>query len=336
MSARSPLRRAGFALLATGLGLLLVEAAASVALGLVEGEEDVAGGWSARSEDWVVNTRGAFEEGLFVADRHTLWRARPHYLVPPTEQGYWGPSELRLNEHGHRNPPMPLAKPEGIRRILVLGGSHPFGMWVGSDESYSARLQQRLGPGWQVLNAACPGHTTFQGARYLETYGLAFDPDVVVFDLGVNDELPLSADFAQPDHVVAAVPWWITQLVSIADLSSTYLMLKHFVPSRGPEGGAGMRVPPDQRYANVAHAQAVASSAGARVLLVSQLVEDKGRVQCTEPYQGHGEVLDLCEVFAARGDVSTLFQDPIHANAAGHALIAAALHERLTELGWLR
>ncbi len=336
MSARSLPRRAAFAGLAVLLGLLIIEGIASVALAFIEGEEDVAGGWSARSEDWVVNARGAFEGGLFVPDRHTLWRPQPHYLVPETPEGYWGPSELRLNEHGHRNPPMPEAKPADTRRILVLGGSHPFGMWVGSSEVYSAVLESKLGPGWQVLNAACPGHTTFQGLRYLEAYGLAFEPDVVIFDLGVNDELPLSADFAQPDHVVAAVPWWITQLVSLADLSSTYLVLKSFVGGRPPEQGATMRVAPEQRYANVAAVQELATSAGIRTLLVSQLMEDKGRIHCTEPYAGRGEVLDLCTAFQKQGDASALFQDPIHANAAGHALIGAALHERLTELGWLR
>lgn len=328
------MRNVGFALLATLLGLALIEGVATVALGIVEGDEDVAGGWSARSQDWIVNTKGAFEEGLFVPDRQTLWRAKAGYFVPTSPEGFWGREDLQLNEHGHRNGPMPVAKPAGRKRILVLGGSHPFGMWVGTSESYAAVLESRL-PGWQVINAACPGHTTFQGTAYLREYGLPFEPDVVVFDLGVNDELPLSADFSQPDHVVQEVPWWITQAVSLADLSSTYLLLKRGLAGRVEPSG-DVRVPPERRRSNVAEARALAEGAGAKFLLVSQLFADKTSVDCTEPYAGEPHVLDLCAVFAAEGaTVGRLFQDPIHANAAGHRIIGEAMHARLVELGWV-
>ena len=327
-------RRLLFAALATLLGLALIEGVATVVLGLVEGDEDVAGGWSARSEDWVVNAKGAFEEGFFLPDRHSLWRANPGYTVPATPEGFWGDAELRLNEHGHRNPPMTAAKPPGTRRVLLLGGSHPFGMWVSTDESYAARLEQRLA-GWQVLNAACPGHTTFQGRQVLEHRGLAFEPDIVIFDLGVNDELPLTPDFAQPDHIVQAVPWWITQAVSLADLSSTYLLLKRALAGRvEPEGT--VRVPAERRRVNVAEARRLAEGAGAKFLLVSQLYAEKSGVVCTERFDGEGEVFDPCAVFAPFGDgIGRYFHDPIHANAAGHALLAEALHRRLLDLGWV-
>ena len=323
-----------FAAVATVLGLALIEGIAAAVLAALEGDEDVAGGWSARSEDWVVNAKGAFEEGFFVPDRESLWRANPGYFAPATPEGFWGDADLRLNEHGHRNPPMPEAKPPGTRRVLVLGGSHPFGMWVATEQSYAAGLERRL-PGWQVLNAACPGHTTFQGRQILEHRGLSFQPDVVVFDLGVNDELPLTPDFAQPDHVVQAVPWWITQAVSLADLSSTYLLLKRGLAGRvEPEGT--MRVPPERRRANVAESRRLAEEAGAQFLLVSQLYAEKSGVVCTERYEGQGEVLDLCAVFQPFGrDAGRYFHDPIHANAEGHALIADALHRRLVALGWV-
>jgi lysophospholipase L1-like esterase len=326
-------RRVLFSVVATLLGLALIEGVSAVVLGVVEGDEDVAGGWSARSEDWVVNAKGAFEEGFFTPDRQSLWRANPGYVVPSTPEGFWGDAELRLNEHGHRNPPTTKAKAAGSKRILVLGGSHPFGMWVSTAESYSAVLEASL-PGWEVLNAACPGHTTFQGRQYLEHRGLAFEPDIVIFDLGVNDELPLSPDFAQPDHVVQAVPWWITQAVSLADLSSTYLLLKRALAGRvEPQGD--VRVPPQNRRTNVAAARALSEAAGAKFLLVSQLYAEKSGVVCTEDYSGQGEVLDLCPVFAVHGaDVGRFFHDPIHANAPGHAVIAEALGTKLRALGW--
>ena len=314
------------------LSVLTLELGCFVVLGFIE--EDP--GETSRSPSaWLVNAQQAFERGFYQPDRHALWTAAPGFREPITSEGFWGDAPLELNEHGHRNGPMSRRKPPGIKRALLLGGSHPFGMWVRTDQSYAAVLQRALGPGWQVINAACPGHTSFQGREVLEHHGLAFEPDLVLFDLGVNDELPLGVDFARPDHEVAAVPWWLTRVRTGLGRTSTYLVLRQII-ARAEPTMEGVRVPPAARAQNVREVTSLASGIGARVLLFSQMVAEPRGIQCTETYEGQGVVFDACGVFAPFGaGARDYFVDPIHATADGHRLLGEALHARLAELGWL-
>ena len=333
MPDRSPSRSIAFSLASIALSLLLLEGVAFVALGFLE--EDP--GETPRDRTgWLVNAQLAFERGFYLPDRHTLWRAAPSFREEMTPERFWGDLPLQLNDHGHRNAPMPREKPAGVKRALLLGGSHPFGMWVRSDQSYAAVLEQRLGDGWQVLNAACPGHTTFQGAQYLEHYGLDFAPDLILFDLGVNDELPLGVDFARPDHEVQAVPWWLTRVRTSLGRTSTYLVLRELLASTTKQRVEGLRVPPAQRRENVARVAQLAADAGARVLLFSQLEVGPDGLRCVERYGGLGEVFDACAVFQpfGRDVMDRYFVDPIHANTDGHRLLGEALYARIMELGW--
>ncbi len=333
-------RRVGFTLLAILLVWLALEGVSALVLAAMGPEVEL------REDDpeWLVNAKSAYRNGFFVTDDHVLWRPKPGFSARPTERSVYGKKPLVLNSHGHRSPELTEAKPDGVRRIMLLGGSHPYGMWVETEEAYVAVLGDLLearAPGkWQVINAACPGHTTFQGVAYLKEYGLQFAPDIVIFDLGMNDSLPLSVGYGAPDHEVAAVPGVVASAVRGASKSRVYQLLRRLMkPVAGEERPDLVRVPEERTRANREAVEALGAERGFRVLHTTQVSSELGpggRADCKDRLDGFVNTADVCAVFEGLGGDSGLhFHDPIHANAAGHRLIAEAVLARLDELGWV-
>lgn len=342
MSERS--RRALFAVAAVVGAWLVMEAGSAAALAVMGDEEPVVT-LAADDPEWLVNAKSAYTNGFFITDDLTIWRPKPGFQGRATERAVYGTEPLILNSHGHRSPEIAVAKPEGVRRIMLLGGSHPYGMWVETREAYLSVLGQMLdardGPGrWEMINAACPGHTTFQGLAFLRQYGLAFEPDIVIFDLGMNDSLPLSVGYAAPDHEVAAVPGVVANAVRVASASFVYRLLRRALkPVAGAADAQAVRVPAEMTRANREAVDALGAERGFEVLHMAQIsseVGPGGKAGCKDLVEGFAHVADVCATFEDLGTDSGLyFHDPIHANAEGHALIAATVLAKLDELGWL-
>lgn len=129
---------------------------------------------------------GAAECGLRLLDRAD-GGARV-YRVESAEFDY----EVRLNEHGFRDDPFSSEKPEGARRIFMLGDSYVFGSGVKArhclDKLIEAALRSETGEKHEVLNLGLPGANP---PEYLETAEeLAdLDPDVVILNLYVDNDI---------------------------------------------------------------------------------------------------------------------------------------------------
>ena len=323
---------------------LLIELVSAGALAVLPDPTEVSD-LQAADPEWLVNAKSAYAHGFFIHDNHTLWRPRPGHSSGPSPASVYGTRALVLNSHGHRGPEIPVQKPPGVRRILLVGGSHPYGMWVETEEAYIAQVGQLLdareGPGtWEVINAACPGYTTFQGVAFVREYGIAFEPDVVIFDLGMNDSLPLSVQYAAPDHEVAAVPGFVNRAVAVAGGSAVYRLLRRVLqPVAGAADVQAVRVSPDQTRANRQAIEALGAEHDFRVLHVTQVSSDVGPggpASCQDTVEGFANVADVCSTFGDLGlDSGLYFHDPIHANAAGHALIAQTILAKLDALGWV-
>lgn len=86
-----------------------------------------------------------------------------------------------IGAHGLREPTRPVAKPEGKRRVLVLGDSFTFGPGVPEEKTFVRRCEALLGrPDVEVLNGGTNGYATGQQYVWLRERGLRFSPDVVV------------------------------------------------------------------------------------------------------------------------------------------------------------
>jgi lysophospholipase L1-like esterase len=122
---------------------------------------------------------------LYVPDPELGWTHRPE-----TTDTYWG-MRFRINAQGLRGPERTRPKPEGTRRVLVLGDSVVFGLGLEDDaDTLPARLERELAgaPGTiECVNAGVCGWSPWQALRWLERGGAAFEPDLVVLGFVLND-----------------------------------------------------------------------------------------------------------------------------------------------------
>ena len=101
--------------------------------------------------------------------------------------------EYHVNSEGFRGREVPIEKPEGVRRVVVLGDSIAFGYWVAEDHTFAAQLQSMLnevggdGSPVEVLSFGVPGYNLDQEIETLRSRALVFQPDLVVVAFCLND-----------------------------------------------------------------------------------------------------------------------------------------------------
>ncbi len=109
------------------------------------------------------------------------WEPRPGQYVE-------GGRTITINDAGYRGPRLEAQSPERRRRVLVIGDSIAFGLYVGDQETYAALLAMRAGD-LEVANLAVQGYGPNQSLLRLERVGLPLDPDVVVLGLCLGNDL---------------------------------------------------------------------------------------------------------------------------------------------------
>jgi lysophospholipase L1-like esterase len=87
---------------------------------------------------------------------------------------------------------MPVAWVTGNVRVLCLGDSHTYGLWVERSEAYPQQLesiwnQRTLSPKLEVLNVGVPGTSSSRLVRELPRMLETFDPDTLIVMVGGND-----------------------------------------------------------------------------------------------------------------------------------------------------
>ena len=81
-------------------------------------------------------------------------------------------------------------KPEGVKRIVVVGDSWTFGSGVKKEDTFTSLLESLLNRNahrWQVYNFGIPGWNTGNEIAALQTYFSRVMPDAVVFCTTSND-----------------------------------------------------------------------------------------------------------------------------------------------------
>jgi len=84
----------------------------------------------------------------------------------------------------------------GSKRLVCLGDSNTYGLYVGWENAYPRFLQQRAGPQARVLNLAYPGNNSTAIRDNLTEVLDKLLPDVVTVMIGVNDfwTVPIEKD----------------------------------------------------------------------------------------------------------------------------------------------
>jgi lysophospholipase L1-like esterase len=135
-----------------------------------------------------------------VASRRMVWvqyyePGAGFTLMKPGSHYEWQSISVDINSHGLRGPETTYEKPPGVFRILNLGDSVAMGWGVGEDDTYGQQLEQLLterGTGnlrYEVINAGVPGWSLENALAYLEAQGLKFEPDLILFDLTIANDI---------------------------------------------------------------------------------------------------------------------------------------------------
>ncbi|MEW6365243.1 MAG: hypothetical protein AB1714_11485 [Acidobacteriota bacterium] len=119
---------------------------------------------------------------------------RPNSVVkePSMEDpGSW--VTVTTNSMGLRGREAAFAKPPGTKRILALGDSYTFGLFVADDASYPAVLEslyRREGKNVEVVNAGfADGYSPDEQYAWLVNAGMKFKPDVVTYGFFVGNDV---------------------------------------------------------------------------------------------------------------------------------------------------
>lgn len=154
--------------------------------------------------------------GVLGVSEGVMRRILPHGLLLPMEgafpwlvrQPIWGWTNqagyrheaFRINERFLRGPEIESSEPSEGLRVLCLGDSRTFGIWLDRgalrfDNDWPRLLAKRLradeaAPPTQVLNLGVIGYTSSHVLRQLMTRLPNLDPDILIISVGMNDHVP--------------------------------------------------------------------------------------------------------------------------------------------------
>jgi lysophospholipase L1-like esterase len=113
-------------------------------------------------------------------------------LVTPNVRGTFKGKLYRTNSAGFRGREYSASATSGVVRIVIVGDSVTMGEGVLEEEAYPAVLERQLNAGdasprYEVLNLGLSGLNITADVQRLETLGLGFHPDLVVYGFTLND-----------------------------------------------------------------------------------------------------------------------------------------------------
>ncbi len=119
------------------------------------------------------------------------WTPHPYLSYYPTPNYRKG--QTSHNALGYRNDEFSLDKPDGVYRIVALGGSSTYDVTIEDNAAiFTAQLEKLLKEDYgyqnvQVINAGVPGYNSWEMLVNLEFRVLDLDPDLVIIYEGTND-----------------------------------------------------------------------------------------------------------------------------------------------------
>jgi len=101
---------------------------------------------------------------------------------------------FRFNREGFRDEDHPYEKPEGLRRVAVLGDSMIAAMAVDEEDTLVHLLEKKLNRShpdstWEVMNCAISGAGPGQSLVVYHEAASRYDPDIVLFAFYVGNDL---------------------------------------------------------------------------------------------------------------------------------------------------
>ena len=123
-----------------------------------------------------------------------------------TESAAWLPYQVphQYNFEGFNDPSnYEIVKPPRTFRIITLGDSFTFGMWVPTSENYSEKLENMLNmnlacPGvdhFEILNMGVPGYDIAYSAERYRKRGAKYAPNLLLWYIRDDDFFIINEEF---------------------------------------------------------------------------------------------------------------------------------------------
>lgn len=269
--------------------------------------------------------------------RYTLETPRYKVMKPNAAVSAWG-KELRTNELGFRDEPVPPKQP-GEFRIVVLGDSFTVSAGVDFARIWTTLLRERLSA--RVVNLGVGGYNVVQYAMVLHEVGLALQPDMVLVALYPDNDFSTDNHDANRRVAMGELPerprlaWYENAYVYRAYLAGLHARLRAW--------GSGKRAAVDSHgwQRNVGALLAIAQTARREklplaVVLLPRTWDLEGQRPLFRRIEGvcrehELRCWNLLEPFIARAAGEKLRLNPLdaHPNEKYNALVADELAMRL-------
>jgi lysophospholipase L1-like esterase len=290
-------------------------------------------------------------------DPELFWRLKPDLVVSETD---WPLPGRISNAQGFREDhEIPRAKPKGEVRALFLGDSCTFGTGLHWQDGFVNRTEVHLREkhpqaAIECINAGVPGYSVFQGWRFLETRGFAFDPDLVVITFGWNS-IALWDTLGDREHYEAWRASRPPEILAWSRLAELAWKRPSAEQASDPEDGPRkLRLTPEEDRAVLQEIAGACRAHGVSLLVVvwpipanfdpstsTNLTPDRFLVQENARAfgrslefvpSGSGALVDLVEVaralFPEQG-IAGLFQDHVHGTVLANDAYARAIAEKI-------
>lgn len=166
----SPVKKFVFSIITIVLALIVILSINEVVFRIVRGAPNPLGATTQKT------MTSLFEPGTVIENKTNQFN----------EYNY----SVRINSHGYRGPEFTTPKPEGVKRIMLMGDSFTFGVGANGDETIPALVGERLkkiDSTVEVINAGVGHASPIYHWVNLKNFHLKHDPDVVVLLLDLTD-----------------------------------------------------------------------------------------------------------------------------------------------------
>lgn len=181
------IKEAGYKFLLIIIGLFIGIAILEICAGIYLTKTK--SGWKIEYIQYRLNRCGIAEVGVY--DKEIGWGLKKHKIAREVTSEF--DVIYSINSSGLRDREIPLKKPAGEFRIILLGESNVFGWGVNYGERFSEVVEKKLA-NVEVINMGIGGFGIDQSFLQLQRDGFKFNPDLVI--LFVYDEfLYRSMDF---------------------------------------------------------------------------------------------------------------------------------------------
>jgi lysophospholipase L1-like esterase len=120
------------------------------------------------------------------------WYAGSHFTYHNLPDVQPASAPVRINARGLRGAEIPMPKPPGEHRVLIVGDSYTAAVQLPEERIFTTLLEATLnrarpGETYRVVNGGVNGVGTAEELLYFQHQGVALAPDVVVLQYAFND-----------------------------------------------------------------------------------------------------------------------------------------------------